>query len=65
MDKHIEIWIDGWNPKYDTHSNVAYYDESSADLAEIIKDLEANQYKIWGVDYSRKGSVDVFTITVV
>lgn len=65
MSNHIEIWIDGYNPKYGTHSNVAYYDETSADLSEILKDLRANQYEIRDIGYSKKGSVDVFTITVV
>ena len=65
MKDHIEIWIDGYNPKYQTHSNVAYYDETSADLSEILKDLRANQYEIKNIRYSKKGSVDVFIITVV
>lgn len=64
-NNHIEIWIDDYHPRHQTHSMVAYYDETSADLSEILKDLKANQYEIRNIDYAKKGSVDVFTITVV
>lgn len=62
--KHIEIWVNAYNPKYMTTTTVAYYDESSADLAEILKDLAANGYGITGIEYAKKGTVDVFVITV-
>lgn len=65
MNEHIEVWIVGYNPRYGTRSNVAYYDEDTANLVEIMKDLKANHYEIRSIEYAKKGSVDVFEILVV
>ena len=64
MERHVEIWVIDYNPKYGTRNTCAYYD-GDATLSEITADLRANQLEIRSIDYRRKGSVDVFEITVL
>lgn len=56
-----EVYIVSINPRYQTESTAAYYD-GDATLDEIMKDLEANHYKIRSVEYAKKGSMNTFLI---
>lgn len=59
-----EIWIRSYNPKYQEENTCAYYD-GDAMFDEIVKDLKTNKYEIRNVEYTEKGSMSTFIITVV